>query len=185
MPRRDPAANQPLVVTVFHEFSSRPGRYVASAVLSDPGATTPRSAIRPAVVAKIPKTLPFLVGPILGRRGVAENEAFEPLLTPEAQRGQVLESLTILCAVGAKEPVDIRQIARVVTTWEGDGAQRFDPVSVRLDGRGPVDCHEVVDRVATDTLAPGRYEISVLAETSTHVAGRGTTEFQILPTATP
>lgn len=185
MPRTDPAGGDPPVVTVFHRFSLRPGRYIASAVLSDPKASSPRSATRPVVVTKIPKGRPFLVGPLLGHRAATEQDAFEPLLVAEAERGEPLDSLTVVCTVGSKDSVEIREIGRVITTWDGDGAQRFDPVSIRLGGQGSVSCHEVLDRVATETLEPGRYEIRVVAETSSHVAGRGTTEFKILQPARP
>ena len=106
-------------------------------------------------------------------------------MVPQAERGKPLDSLTVVCVVGSKEPLDMRQIGRVVTTWDGDGAQLFESVSIRLDGRGKVKCHELVDRVATETLEPGRYEIKVVAETSSHVAGSGATEFKILRPAAP
>ena len=183
MPRTGTARDEPPVVTVFHEFRARPGRYTVSAVLSDPNASAPRSATRPAVVAKIPRGEPFLVGPILGHRSAPANDIdppFAPLLIPQAERGKPLDSLTVICIVGSKEPVDIREIGRVVTTRDGDGAQRFEPVSIRLDGQDRVRCHELVDRVATETLEPGRYEIKVVAETSNLVSGHGATEFKIL-----
>ncbi len=188
MPRTEPARDTPRVVTVFHEFRARPGRYTVSAVLSDPQASVPRAVTRPAVVAKIPRGEPFLVGPILGHRSGAAHGVeppFQPLIVPRAERGEPLESLTVVCVVGSKEPVEISQIGRVVTTWDGSRAQRFEPISIRLDGRGTVKCHELVDRVATETLEPGRYEIKVVAETSSHIAGHGATEFKILRPAAP
>jgi VWFA-related protein len=186
MPRTEGARDEPPVVTVFHEFRARPGRYVVSVVLSDPRAAVPRAATRPAVLAEIPKGEPFLVGPILGQRSAAANGlAFQPRMVPQVERGEPLESLTVVCVVGSKEPLDIRQIARVVTTWDGDGAQRFEPISIRLDGHGTVNCHELIDRVATERLEPGRYEIKVVAETSSHIAGHGATEFKILRPAAP
>jgi len=187
MPRTGTADASP-VVTVFRELRMRPGRYIVSAVLSDPQAADPRSATRPAVLAKIPQGKPFLIGPILGHRAAPSNDVdppFRPLMVPQAERGEPLESLTVVCVVGSKEAVDMREIGRVVTTWDGDGAQRFEPVSIRLDGRGKVRCHELVDRVATEELEPGRYEIRVVAETQSRVTGRGATEFKILPPAAP
>jgi VWFA-related protein len=194
MPPTDPTTGETPVVTLFHEIAARPGRYIVSAVLSDPEADTPIAATRPAVIAEIPRGEPFLVGPILGRRSAVGDaggskrrqieSGFEPLLLRETERGAPLESLTVVCAVGPQDPVNVREIGRVLTTWDGEGAQRFEPVSIRLSDDGEVSCHELVDRVETAALEPGRYELTAVAETSEHVTGRATTEFTILPSAT-
>ena len=190
MPATVPGRTEPQVVTVFHEFHARPGRYVVSAILADPNAQNPRSATRPAEVARIPRGKPFLVGPILGHRTEIESDSkhrlgFEPLMVAEAERGKPLESLTVVCVVDAEEAIDVREIGRIVSSWDGNGAQRFDPVAVQLPKSGKVNCHELVDRVATATLEPGRYEFTSVAETSDFVTGEGSTEFRILPAGTP
>ena len=61
---------------------------------------------------------------------------------------------------------------------DGSWTREFDPVSVRLPGNG-VQCHEMVDRVVTSTLDPGRYEINAFAESSEHVAGSASVPFTI------
>ena len=192
MPRTDPVTGETPAVTVFHEFRVRPGRYTVSAVLSDPSAETPIAATRPAIIAEIPRGEPFLIGPILGRRSESTDDVsttqrrddgpeFEPLLVHEAERGAPLDSLTILCVVGSDHDVDVREIERYVTRWDGNGAQRFDPVSILLPDEGEVRCHELGDRVETAGLEPGRYELTAVAETSGHTTGRGTADFTIMP----
>jgi hypothetical protein len=192
MPRTDPVTGETPTVAVFHEFRIRPGRYTVSAVLSDPGAETPIAATRPAIIAEIPRGKPFLVGPILGHRSASTDEVsttrrrddeprFEPLLVQEAERGASLDSLTNVCVVGSDHDADVREIGRHVTSWDGDGAQRFEPVSILLPDEGAVRCHELVDRVETAGLEPGRYALTAVAETSGHTTGRGTAEFTVLP----
>lgn len=192
MPRTDPVTGETPAVTVFHELRIRPGRYTVGAVLSDPGAEAPMAATRPVVLAAIPRGEPFLVGPILGHRVESRDGAstpqrrddepeFEPLLVREARRGAPLDSLTAVCVVGSDGDVDVREIGRYVTTREGVGAHQFDPVSIVLSDEGAVRCHELVDRVETAGLEPGRYELTAVAETSGHGAGRGTAEFTVLP----
>ena len=75
---------------------------------------------------------------------------------------------------------DIREIVREIRTRDGLGAQSFEPASFRLPDEGKVRCHAVVDRVETDTLEPGPYELTAVAETSDYVRGRGSVEFTIL-----
>lgn len=190
MPRTDPETGDTPVVTAFHEFRVRPGRYTVSAVLSDPGAETPIAATRPVIVAEIPRGEPFLVGPILGHRLGSgddvrttrrrdDDPAFEPLLLHEAEQGATLDSLTVVCVVGSDHDVDAGEIERAVTSWDGDGAQRFEPVPILLPDEGAVRCHELVDRVETAGLEPGRYEL--VAEASGHTTGRGTAGFTVLP----
>jgi len=190
MPRTDPATGSTPTLTMFHEIRARPGRYIVSAILSDPGADTPVASTYPAVIAAIPRGEPFLVGPILGRRpdddaapnsGDGRDITFEPLIGDQTAQGAPLDSLTVVCVVDSKHPVDVREIARAVTTWEGDGALRFAPVSARLSRDGQVDCHEILDRVVTADLQPGRYELTAVAETSDQITGRGTAEFTIVP----
>jgi len=192
MPRTDPVTGDTPVVTVFHEFRVRPGRYTVSAVLSDSGAEAPIAATRPVIVAEIPRGEPFLVGPILGHRSGSADDvrttrrrdddlAFEPLLVEEAEQGATLDSLTVVCVVGSDHDVDVREIGRALTRWDGDGAQRFDPVPILLPDEGAVRCHELVDRVETAGLEPGRYELTAVAETSGHATGRRTAGFTVLP----
>jgi hypothetical protein len=172
---------------LFEEMSIAPGRYVVSAVLSDPEADAPRAATRPAEVAEVPRGAPFMVGPILGHRrkgGESPRGAaidFEPLLTAEAEQGEPLDSLTMICVAGTDAPVDVRTIAREVTTWDGDPAQSFNPESARLTGEGRVQCEELYDEVSTERLEPGRYELTALTETTELVTGSGSAEFTILP----
>jgi VWFA-related protein len=189
MPATNAATGETPAITLFHEFRARPGRYTVSVVLADPRADTPLAATRPVIIASIPQGEPFLVGPIVGRHAADAETApdgrrhstpdFEPSLTQEAAQGDRLDSLTVLCVVGADEPVDVRELARAVTTWEGQGAQAFEPASFRLSGDGAVRCRRLVDAVATAELEPGRYEIRAFAETSDQVTGRGTAEFTI------
>ena len=91
------------VVTLFEGMSIAPGRYIVSAVLADPEADTPRAATRPAEVAEVPRGTPFMVGPILGHRTAV---GFEPLLTAEAEQGEPLDSLTLVCVAGVERGVD-------------------------------------------------------------------------------
>jgi len=185
-----PAANgsdpQRNVVKLFESLTIPPGDYIVSAVLSDPGADTPRAATRAVAVSPVPRGAPFVVGPILGRTadgppGHGAIDDFEPLLTLEATQGEPLDSLTLVCVAGADAEIDVHSIAREITTFEGVGALAFDRTSTRLPGRGKVHCHEVLDRVATDSLAPGRYELSARTETADHVTGTASVEFTIVP----
>jgi hypothetical protein len=191
MPASDLAGAPNPVVTLFEELRVRPGRYLVSAVLSDPDAETPMTATRPAVVSEIPRGKPFLIGPILGYRSRrAEDDApsararsvrpeFEPLMVQQAEQGQTLDSLTVVCVVDPELPVQLRALAREVTSWEGDESVHFDPVSAQLGGEGRLECYHQFDRVATSRLSPGRYELTATAETADFVAGTGSVEFTV------
>jgi hypothetical protein len=179
MPATDPATGATAAVTLYRGMRLRPGRYIVSAVLSDPQADTPVAATRPAVIAKVPKGEPFMVGPILGHTATADH-TFEPLLGGEAERGEVLDALTVVCLVGSEAAVDVREIGRQVTRWGGAGALQFDAVSARLGEEGGVSCERVLDRLPTEGLEPGRYELNAVAETASQVTGRGTAEFTVL-----
>jgi VWFA-related protein len=188
-----PAGEGPL--TLFQTIDVEAGDYVVSAVLSDPRGQTPLAATRLVTVPRIPHGEPFLVGPVLGRSAAVEDDAarrreersqpeFEPLMDAEAEQGQPLQSLTLVCVVGTKETVDIRAVARVITSFEGRGAQTFAPVALELQPLpGGIHCEPVLDDVATSTLEPGRYEMAVIAETEDDVTGHGAIEFTIRPAA--
>jgi VWFA-related protein len=191
MPGTDPATRETPALALFHELRLRPGRYLVSAVLSDPEAASPIAATRPAVVAEIPRGEPFLVGPILGRRSQTAGDEpegrrrrdepeFEPLIVQEAEQGAPLDSLTVVCVVGSDDGADVREIGRFLTSRQGGGPGRFDPVSISLPDEGEVRCREWVDRVETARLEPGRYELTVVAGTTERSAGRGTAEFTIV-----
>ena len=120
-----------------------------------------------------------MVGPILGHAETPESE-FEPLLDNETERGEVLDALTIVCLVDSEAAVDVREIGRRVTRWSGGGALQFDAVSARLGEEGNVSCQRVLDRLQTEELEPGRYELTAVAESSAQVTGRGTAEFTVL-----
>ncbi len=179
MPRTDPTTGANSPVSVFRELSLRPGSYVVSAILSDPDGETPRARTRAAVLSPIPEG-PFLVGPILGTRsGATEADDFEPLLVAEARQGEPLESLTFVCIGGAKEPVDLGSVAREVTDDDGRRAQEFDPVAFHVPGAGRVACRRLLDPVATESLLPGRYEMTAFTQRENDVTGGGSAAFTI------
>jgi len=182
----------PPVVTMFEEIRVRPGKYLVSAVLSNPDAESPLAATRSAVVSSIPLGKPFMIGPMLGNRPVTDGatqaarslHAFEPLLDQEASRGATLDSLTVVCVVDPDHPVELSALGREVVSWEGDARQHFDPVTTTLaGGRTALECHHQFDRVETARLNPGRYELNATAETEDYVAGSGSVEFTILEAA--
>jgi VWFA-related protein len=183
LPAADPPPGRVPALTLFREIRTRPGRYVVSAVLSDPGSGEPLATTRPARVAEIPRGEPFLVGPLLGRNGTGAgvDPAFEPLVLQEAAQGEPLDSRTVICVVGRAATVDVREIGRSVTTSAGQGALRFPPATARLAGRDGVSCHVIVDRVATAALPPGLYDFVAVAATAQGVSGRSATRFTILP----
>jgi hypothetical protein len=190
IPVSQPGSAADAAITVFQELRIRPGEYTVSAVLSSPDDDLPLAATRSVVVPEIPRGQPFLVGPILGRRGAIETTStsrnperpgFEPRLSADAEQGETLDSLTLVCIVRSDRPVDLPTIARAVTSFDGPGELRFDPVSARLAGDRKIECHEQLDIVATASLAPGRYEMNVVAETSGDVWGRSTVEFSVRP----
>jgi hypothetical protein len=195
IPATDLADPTPPVITLFEEFRIRPGKYLVSVVLSDPDADTPLAATRSAVVSPIPLGKPFMIGPMLGTRPGAEPAdpaavprepyEFEPLLEQQAERGESLDSLTVVCVVKPDGPVELRALAREVTSWEGDPRQRFAPVTATLAGDGNgLECHYQYDRLETARLDPGRYELNAVAETTDFVAGSGSVEFTVLGTGT-
>jgi hypothetical protein len=125
---------------------------------------------------------------MLGRRAEPRPDAprrdrpeFEPLLGRQAPRGEPLESRTLVCVVGSRRPVGVRELGRRLHTRDGDPVQGFEPVSLQLDGSGRVSCHSAIDRLHTERLVPGRYQLSATARTGARVAGRGAVEFTILP----
>jgi len=194
MPASDPAGGPKPVVTLFEELRVRPGEYLVTAVLSDPDGDRPLATTRPAIVSKIPRGKPFMIGPILGNRSETADETgargarrgrpgFAPLLVQETEKGDPLESLTVVCIVESELPVELSALAREVTAWDGGDSLRFDPVSARFAGQGTLECHHQYDRVATDGLEPGRYELNATAETSEFIAGSGSVEFTVLESA--
>ncbi|MCP3981142.1 MAG: VWA domain-containing protein [bacterium] len=175
-------------VQLFHEVPAGPGQYAMSVILSDPAGQTPMAATKPVTLAKMPRSGPFLIGPVLGRRSNlpgagAKNRglpAFEPLIEPVTRQGVELDALTVLCVAGEENRAASQaKIARSVATLDGVDAQQFDAASVTLGGKGAVRCHEQLDALAMTELIPGSYEINVSAEGEDYVTEPSATEFTI------
>ncbi len=179
MPETDPTSGANPPVSVFRELSLRPGNYVVSAILSDPDGETPRARTRAAVLSPVPEG-PFLVGPILGTRpDLPEVDAFEPLLVAEARQGEPLESLTFVCVRGATPLAELPTVAREVTDDDGRRAQVFEPVAFRMPGAEKTSCRRLVDPVSTESLRPGRYEMTAFTRSEDDVTGSGSASFTI------
>jgi hypothetical protein len=190
MPPTDLVTGKNSVVTLFHEFSVPPGRYVASVVLSDPEGQVPRAKTRAASLPEIPRGAPFIVGPILGHRAQTEaettggghaNPAFRPLLDASTESGQPLESLTVLCVRDVDAENVTHTVMRSLTTLDGTDVHDFEEVAVKLRGDRGLRCHELVDSLVTDKLAPGRYEVNAQAISAEFVTEPATTELTIKP----
>ncbi len=103
------------------------------------------------------------------------------MVLAHAEQGELLESLTLVCIAGSKNPIDIPNVAREIVTPEGNGVRRFDPAPLTLPGRYRVHCHELLDRVSTAALPPGRYEFTAEADVPDRLMGGGSAEFSIHP----
>ena len=175
-----------LRVRLFQEVPAAAGQYAMSVILSDPGGHTPMAATKPLTLAKIPRGVPFLIGPVLGRRtnnvGGENRElpAFEPLIRTETHEGVALDSLIVLCVSGEENRDELTAtIARNVTTLDGTDVQGFDHSTVLLKGRGAIRCHTQLDALAMNEFVPGRYEVSAFAEGPKFVTEPRTTGFVV------
>jgi len=163
-----------IVATLFQEMDIVPGDYAASVVLVDPEGA-PRAATRAVTLPEVPGSGPFILGPILGHSG---KTTFEPLMRPAVIRGDTLESLTVLCMAGAGAKGLHSTVDRRVVDLEGVETLRLEEASVQLSGAG-MQCHEIVDVLATEDLLPGGYEIGASAVVSDFTIDGRTTEFTV------
>ena len=177
----DPANGAAPALAFHRELQVKPGRYVLSAVLSDPAGETPLAASRPLEVAKIPEGQPFLVGPVLGHAAseTPQAPAFVPLVSARVAVGEPIDVYSAICLVESRAPVEVQALAHELVTANGEVRLAFEPASVTLGGKGAAPCHEVVDHLATGDLAPGEYELRISARTSTGVVGRGAVRFRL------
>lgn len=183
VPRYIPGQGPPPVVSLRRELRIRPGEYVVNAVLSDPRASSPLAATRPAIVAPIPTETTFLVGPILGRRikagARADGLTFEPALTLRMPAGAPLDARTAICRVGPEAAFELTLLQRRIVANDGATAIELPAIDVQIDGDGKLQCHTAIDRIETAGLPAGDYTFSVLAAIESLVLGRGRSDFHI------
>jgi len=176
VPRYIPGEGPPPTLRLRHRLRIRPGEYVVNAVLSDPRATSPLAATRPAIVTTIPQNTLFLVGPLLGKHGAS----FVPGLDLQTTIGEALDAQTSICRVGQDAEFDLQRFERSIVDTDGQTAFRFPAINaVSTDGR-KVHCHTTVDRIETEGLAAGEYDFSVQAVSDTRIVGQASTSFRIV-----
>jgi len=176
VPRYIPGDGPPPTIRLRHRLRIRPGEYVVNAVLSDPRATSPLAATRPAIVTTIPKETLFLVGPLLGTAGAS----FEPALDLRTTIGEVLNAQTSICRVGADSNFDVQRVERSIADKNGRTTFRFPSTNaVSSDGR-KVQCHTMLDHIETEGLAAGEYDFSVHAVSDTRTVGQASSSFRVI-----
>jgi hypothetical protein len=89
--------------------------------------------------------------------------------------------LTLLCVRDVETVDATHTVKRFLTTLDGTDVKRFDEVAIQLSGASGLRCHELLDPVSNGTLPPGRYEMSVQAESDDQVAEPSTTELTVEP----
>jgi len=174
MPDDDPS--DPLVADLFEPFVAPPGDYALSVVLADPRGE-PRTSTRPIHLPRVPQQGPFLLGPILGHR---KGQTFEPLMRLRTSPGRPLDALTVFCLAGSTGSEVRSRVSRWMTDLAGHELRRFEDASKDLEGSGVV-CHEVLDALGTEALAPGSYEIHAQGAAGEWITAENGTEFAVAP----
>lgn len=141
----------PDAATLVEPITLPPGKYVISAVLSDPAATLPESAEAVVELPEVPRHRAFLVGPILGRR----DDRYEPLVGARLDAPTNLVVVTQVCAVEADAGLAPQVVARTVRSASGSVIGTLEPVRVTLDGPGPARCASLVDVVPAAAMSAG------------------------------
>jgi hypothetical protein len=211
--RLDPASGEsatPVVMTFLEPVELPGGTYALAAVLFDPAAPAPRSVQLSVELPEVPRGEPFLVGPVLGRRGGASvvirsdgsdphtgaprsggdeidveraSGGFEPLVGPRLAEPTDVVVLTQICVVGAADVVTLPAVTRVLRSAAGLVLGELEPVRASLDGSGEVRCANLVDVVPAAALRPGG---DYLFEAALAVEGgasrpAGTAHFSVAP----
>ena len=157
-------------VTFLEPAEIRPGRYVVHAVLAEPGSNQPFVADAEVVVPEIPKNEPFLVGPMLGRRGgkdiivfggradrMGEATDFRPLLVGETGRGVPLGALTQVCGVKLPKSGGPWVVERSLLSDTGGAVATMPGIQLVREAKTPIVCREIFDELPLDTLPLGSY----------------------------
>jgi VWFA-related protein len=150
-------------ITVMKALGLKPGCYLLSVVLSDPGSDVPWASSAEVEIPEIPKNELFQIGPMLARR-VPEKYADElPDLVPgqdrQIQRGEELTVMTRVCRVGADVTAEGMTVGRGLLASDGTRVWAPEPFPLAIEAEGKAGCQLVVDRLPTSSLEPGDYAL--------------------------
>jgi VWFA-related protein len=163
-------------ITFLESATVPPGRYVVTAVLTDPAADKPFSYRAELTVPEIPRRKVFLTGPILGRRSgddvvvygktndagasvdhVGDRTSFRPLIVGEANREQPLAALTHACVVKPRQKDGPWVAQRALYAEDGSVAGELPDVTFVREGKGAVQCRRLFDELPVGGMKLGRY----------------------------
>lgn len=191
-------------ITFLEPATIRPGRYVVTAVLSDPSSDRPFTSKVEISVPEIPKRDAFLTGPILGRRSgddvvvygrkdgggapadhVGHRTSFRPLLVSEVNRDQPLAALTHACVVAPRRGGGPWVAARTLLTEGGSVGGAVPDIEFARDGKDIVQCRRLFDELPVNALRLGRYTFqATLARAGAGLAAAETRRVPIALVAT-
>ena len=137
-------------------------------MLFDPAASLPRSVNVLVELPPVPAQGPFLVGPVLGRRGPGRHVVragldasgdrpgeFEPLLVPRMTRPEDLVAVTRVCSFDHAEAAPPRRVVRTLRSAAGVVLQGLHPVAVMLAKQQAAWCGDVTDVIPATALRHG------------------------------
>jgi len=85
----------------------------------------------------------------------------------------------VLCITGPGASRLSPEIARWISTSDGEELHRYDDAPLSMARSSGVHCGRIVDPIATSALEPGRYRIHALARSETFTSEARTTEFVV------
>lgn len=171
-------------VSFVEHVALRPGQYELTVVMFDPDKSDTSASRISFEVPEIPRSRPFVVGPVLGRRRgngvvvyaggaiqgseapdssdvIGSAKSFVPLLVQEIGGREPVVALSEICVVGGRgdqpDVVATRKLDREDGTLVGSlDAVRFNP-----EVRKSVACQSLVDILPLSGLRPGLYRLAI------------------------
>ena len=156
-------------VTVLQPVQLKPGRYDASAVLGQPGVTSPWATGLSFELSRVPRHELIVVGPILGdsatdhlelEQGGAPGvlvEDFRPRFTRRVDPSRALSLLNRVCFVGPAAGPPAATVRRRLDRADGTTVNNFGPSELDLEAKHGARCDIFLDRFDTRALRPGDY----------------------------
>jgi VWFA-related protein len=184
--------------TLLEPLALKPGEYALAAVALEPG-PPPRPESHGSMIElpPVPDGVPFVVGPVLGRRPsfrvVKGPDAeptglpadFEPLVDHRVAAGESLSSLVSICRVG-RAPDEALRVESALRSEDGRVLGRIEPTEVILAGDGEVRCATREDLLPAVELGPGGHALDVtLRDGADVVIDRRSVRFEVGAVMTP
>ena len=181
-----------------------PGRYTLTAVLSDPLGDTPYTAHAELTVPDIPSKRPFLVGPMMWRRGgpdvvirggedrkgkpadlVGGPASFRPLIITQTDRSEPLVAFTEACVSKRDAKRGPWRVMRGLESTGEFATGTLDGAAFPDRDRSAIVCERYVDQVPVSRLELGAYTFSANLQASSPSPKAGiekrTTSFLLVP----